>query len=42
MRERIRDLGGHLIIQPSTPGTLISVTLPITQQEQDARVALAD
>jgi signal transduction histidine kinase len=42
MRERIRDLGGHLIIQPCTPGTLISVTLPITQQEQDARVALAD
>jgi signal transduction histidine kinase len=42
MRERIRDLGGHLIIQPCTPGTLISVTLPITQREQGARLAAAD
>jgi signal transduction histidine kinase len=42
MRERIRDLGGHLIIQPCTPGTLISVTLPVNQREHDARLALAD
>jgi signal transduction histidine kinase len=42
MRERIRDLGGQLIIQTCTPGTLISVTLPIEQRERDARLAAAD
>lgn len=42
MRERIRDLGGHLVIQPCTPGTLISVTLPIAQQESAARQSAAD
>ncbi len=42
MRERIRDLGGHLIIQSCTPGTLISVTLPIAQPEHSARLAVAD
>lgn len=46
MRERIRELGGQLIIQPCTPGTLISVTLPITShdkdKDQDEKLAAAD
>jgi signal transduction histidine kinase len=31
MRERIRDLGGQLNIQPCAPGTLISVTMPVSE-----------
>jgi len=31
MRERIRELGGHLNIQSITPGVLISVTMPISE-----------
>jgi signal transduction histidine kinase len=32
MRERMRDLGGQLNIQPCTPGTLISVAMPLQRQ----------
>jgi signal transduction histidine kinase len=28
MRERMRDLGGHLIIQPASPGLLVVASLP--------------
>jgi signal transduction histidine kinase len=31
MRERMRELGGQLTIKPCTPGTLISVTIPLSQ-----------
>lgn len=34
MRERLRELGGQLDIQSKAPGTLISVTLPLTQPDQ--------
>ncbi|MGA7293723.1 MAG: CHASE3 domain-containing protein [Terriglobales bacterium] len=36
MRERIRELGGHLNIRPCTPGTLISATLPLSESEGEA------
>jgi signal transduction histidine kinase len=40
MRERIRDLGGQLNIQPCTPGTLIAVTMPIPEStNQDVTAA---
>ncbi len=31
MRERMRELGGQLTIERCTPGTLISVTIPLSQ-----------
>jgi signal transduction histidine kinase len=34
MRERIRELDGQLSIQPCTPGTLISVTLPLSKKTE--------
>jgi signal transduction histidine kinase len=30
MRERVRELGGHLDIQSSAAGTQVSVTLPLS------------
>ena len=35
MRERMRDLGGQLNIQPCKPGTLISVTMPLTERAEE-------
>lgn len=40
MRERIRELGGQLTIQPCVPGTLISVSLPLSSKKE-ARPASA-
>jgi signal transduction histidine kinase len=34
MRERIRELGGQLTIQPCAPGTLISVTMPLSKKAE--------
>jgi len=42
MRERIRDLGGQLRIQPCQPGTLISVTMPLTERAEEMAAASAD
>jgi signal transduction histidine kinase len=39
MRERLRELGGQLDIQSKAPGTVISVTLPLTQSDQVADAA---
>jgi signal transduction histidine kinase len=32
MRERVRELGGHLEVQAKSPGTLVSVALPLTEK----------
>jgi signal transduction histidine kinase len=32
MRERVRELGGHLDIQSNSAGTLIAVTLPLAAE----------
>jgi signal transduction histidine kinase len=42
MRERMRELGGHLSIQPCTPGTLVSVTIPLPERAHDANISAAD
>ena len=42
MRERIRDLGGQLRIQPCQPGTLISVTMPLTERAEEMGASAAD
>ncbi|MGA8538794.1 MAG: CHASE3 domain-containing protein [Terriglobales bacterium] len=41
MRERIRELGGQLTIQPSAPGTLISVSLPLPKMAKADTVSAA-
>lgn len=42
MRERMRDLGGQLGIQPCTPGILISATIPFSRSEEKTAVSQAD
>ena len=39
MRERLRELGGQLEIQSKIPGTLISVTLPLSGADKTAKAA---
>jgi len=39
MRERVRELGGHLDIQPKLPGNSISVTLPFPQTDKAVNAA---
>ncbi len=41
MRERIRELGGLFSIQPCAPGTLISVTLPLSREAPRRRASAA-
>jgi signal transduction histidine kinase len=36
MRERVRELGGQLTIQPCDPGILISATLPLAESAESA------
>src|ERR1039457_2513850 len=42
MRERVRELGGRLRIEPGAPGTMISVTLPRTGTADGAAATAAD
>jgi signal transduction histidine kinase len=42
MRERMRDLGGQLSIQPCNPGTLISVTMPLPEETKESAASAAD
>jgi signal transduction histidine kinase len=42
MRERIRELGGQLTIQPCSPGTLIYVTMPLSASADGAPATAAD
>jgi signal transduction histidine kinase len=42
MRERIRDLGGQLHIQPSAPGMLISATIPLSKSGYNPNAQAAD
>jgi len=42
MRERIRELGGQLSIQPCTPGTLVSATMPLLERAEGTVVSAAD
>ena len=42
MRERMRELGGHLDIQSDPTGTLISVTMPLQERVRTIDVAAAD
>ena len=42
MRERIRELGGQIRIEPSSPGTLISVVMPLSTSTARAGVSAAD
>jgi signal transduction histidine kinase len=39
MRERVRELGGQLDIQPKAPGNSISVTLPFPQTDKGVNAA---
>ena len=39
MRERVRELGGHLDIQPKLPGNSLSVTLPFPQTDKAVNAA---
>ncbi len=32
MRERVRDLGGHMQIRPSNPGTIVEANFPLTKR----------
>jgi signal transduction histidine kinase len=41
MRERVRELGGHLEVQSDTTGTLVSVTLPIKTNQRPAASPVA-
>ena len=41
MRERVRELGGHLEVQSDTKGTLVSVTLPIKSNQRLASSPVA-
>jgi len=42
MRERLRELGGQLDIQPEGPGTLICVTMPLPETAKTANAPAAD
>jgi len=42
MRERMRELGGHLDIQSGPTGTLISVSMPLQERVRNIDVAAAD
>jgi len=42
MRERMRDLGGQLSIQPCAPGILISADIPLLESVENASVPAAD
>lgn len=42
MRERVRELGGELSVQRCTPGTMISVTVPILKKSGETRAPAAD
>jgi signal transduction histidine kinase len=42
MRERMRDLGGQLNIEPCAPGVLISATLPVSEKLEKAIASAAD
>ncbi|MFY9643631.1 MAG: CHASE3 domain-containing protein [Terriglobales bacterium] len=42
MRERMHELGGELSIQPCSPGTLISVTIPLPEAVNATPGAAAD
>ncbi len=42
MRERIRELGGQIGIQPCSPGTLISVVMPLSTSSAKIEVSAAD
>jgi signal transduction histidine kinase len=42
MQERTRELGGHLSIQPCYPGTLISTTIPLSDQMGETPATAAD
>jgi signal transduction histidine kinase len=42
MRERVRELNGQFTIQLCSPGTLISVTMPFTEQAAEALASAAD
>lgn len=42
MRERMRELGGQLTIQPCATGILISVTIPLAEAVQRPDVSAAD
>jgi signal transduction histidine kinase len=42
MRERVRELGGQLSIQPCAPGMSISVTMPIVERAETTIVSAAD
>lgn len=42
MRERMRDLGGQLNIQPCASGVLISATLPLSERLENTIVSAAD
>jgi signal transduction histidine kinase len=42
MRERIRDLGGQLGIQPCAPGLLISANIPLSESAGETVAAAAD
>lgn len=42
MRERMRELGGQLSIQPCSPGTLIAVTMPVSEMTKETPATAAD
>jgi signal transduction histidine kinase len=42
MRERMRELGGQLSIQRCVPGTLISVSIPLSEGASEMTVSAAD
>jgi signal transduction histidine kinase len=42
MRERVRELGGHMEVQSDLTGTLIVATLPIGETVQEAAASAAD
>jgi len=42
MQERARELGGQLNIRPCEPGTLISITLPLSNEIQAPNASAAD
>jgi signal transduction histidine kinase len=41
IQERLRELGGSLEVKPNQPGTMIVVTIPLKEEEQDDRPAAA-
>ncbi len=42
MRERVRELGGHLWIEPGKPGTVISVAVPLSEPAPGSAASAAD